>query len=72
VILEVFFADLLQGKESRYPKEVQCDMTGIEENVKFMREKAKATGTPVMILPDGRVINGFMTTGQLEELLLDR
>lgn len=68
-ILQMFFNDILANKNPKYPKDVNCDMSDVEANVRFMQKEVKATGTPVMIMPDGKVINGYMSAEEIEDIL---
>lgn len=54
------------GKKS-IPKP-KCETTALDENIK-LAEKLGITGTPTMIMPDGRVISGKRDAKTLKELV---
>lgn len=50
--------------------EAKCDIAAVDRNVEFGR-KYKITGTPTMILPDGRRVPGAIAAQDVEKLLAD-
>ena len=57
--------DAFAGKELPEPK---CKSKAVEETARLARELG-ITGTPAMVLPDGRVISGYMQADALHKLL---
>lgn len=57
--------DAYDKKQLPKPK---CETSAIEENIK-LAEKLGITGTPALILPDGRVITGYKDAKALIELV---
>lgn len=70
VLIDKLFADLLEGKGNASVPKASCDNFGvIDMAFKFGSEELKINGTPVFILPDGRLIQGYMDYEALKELL---
>ena len=57
--------DAFAGKELPKPK---CETTVIDENIK-LAEKLGITGTPAMILSDGKVVPGYKDAKALIEMI---
>jgi thiol:disulfide interchange protein DsbC len=58
---------MLRGKAA---PEAKCDVAAVTRNVEFGR-KYRLTGTPTMILPDGRRVPGAIPAQDIEKLLAD-
>jgi len=58
---------MLRGKAA---PDAKCDIAAVTRNVEFGR-KYKLTGTPTMILPDGRRVPGAISAQDVEKLLAD-
>ncbi len=62
----------LELLESAYDKKpipkAKCETTAVDENMK-LAEKLGITGTPTMIMPDGRIISGKRDAKTLKELI---
>ena len=57
--------DAFEGKD--VPK-VECETKVLDENIK-LAEKLGISGTPAIILPDGRVVPGYMDAQNLLKLM---
>ncbi|KJU83739.1 thiol:disulfide interchange protein DsbC [Candidatus Magnetobacterium bavaricum] len=53
--------DVFAGKELPEPK---CDTSAIDDNIK-LAEKLGLTGTPAVVMPDGRVLRGAFKADDL-------
>ncbi|MCX8031340.1 MAG: DsbC family protein [Thermodesulfovibrionales bacterium] len=61
--------ELLENAFDKKPiPKAKCDTTAIDDNIK-LAEKLGITGTPTIILPDGRVIPGYKDAKSLKELI---
>lgn len=60
-----FLEDNFEGKQIPKPS---CEAKEIDENIK-LAEKLGITGTPTIIMPDGRVFQGFFTADKLLSLI---
>ena len=69
-ITEKLFSDLLAGKktETLLP-DSKCDMSGLERVKRFGADVLGIRETPVILLPNGNVIRGFVDKKQLEGIL---
>lgn len=57
--------DAFEKKQLPKPK---CETSAVDENIK-LAEKLGISGTPALILPDGRIIPGYKDAKTLIELL---
>jgi thiol:disulfide interchange protein DsbC len=57
--------DAFQNKPLPKPK---CKTTALDENIN-LAEKLGITGTPALILPDGRVITGYRDASALKQII---
>jgi len=62
---EKMLDDAFAGKELPAPS---CKSDGVDETMK-LADRLKVQGTPTMILPDGRMVSGFMEADALLSLL---
>ncbi len=46
----------------------KCETTAVDENIK-LAEKLGISGTPVLVMPDGRLISGYREAKALKELI---
>ncbi len=61
--------ELLENAFDKKPiHKAKCETTAVDENMK-LAEKLGITGTPTMIMPDGRVISGKRNAKTLKELV---
>lgn len=61
--------ELLENAFDKKPvPKAKCETTAVDENMK-LAEKLGITGTPTMIMPDGRVISGKRDAKTLKELV---
>jgi thiol:disulfide interchange protein DsbC len=67
--VEGFFKAILENKKVDLPQEKKCDGSALDRVKQYGANTLKIKGTPVMVLPDGRVINGYMTKKELEDIL---
>ncbi len=61
--------DLLENAfEKKALPKAKCETTAIDENIK-LAEKLGISGTPAIIMPDGRLISGYRDAKTLKELV---
>lgn len=61
--------ELLENAFDKKPlPKAKCETTAVDENIK-LGEKLGISGTPAIILPDGRVISGYREAKVLKELI---
>jgi len=63
------YAGLLEGKLLDVSRAECSEFSSIDKAVKYGNEVLKIKGTPVLILPDGRVIDGYIDSATLGDLL---
>lgn len=67
--VERLFKGLVGNKVLDLTSKKKCQPAGLERVKHYGAETLKIKGTPLLVLPDGRVIEGFVTKKELEGIL---
>lgn len=67
--LDGLFKGIVENKPFDLPHSKKCDVSGLDRTKQYAIDKLKLKGTPLMILPDGRVVDGFVTKKDMEQLI---
>ena len=67
--LDGLFKGILENKPFDLPHSKKCDVSGLDRTKQYALNRLKLKGTPLMILPDGRAVDGFVTKKDLEQMI---
>jgi thiol:disulfide interchange protein DsbC len=67
--MEGLFKGILENKPFDLPKAKKCDISGLDRIKRYGINTLKLKGTPLIVLPDGRVIDGFVSKKDLEDVI---
>ena len=68
IVCEKSLALLEDAFEKKAIQKAKCDASALQENIK-LAQRLGISGTPAIILPDGRVIPGYKDAKSLIELI---
>ena len=69
-IAEKFFSDLIENKKADILlPDPKCDVSGLERLKRYGNDVLGIQETPVIVLPDGKVIRGFVSKKELDDIL---
>jgi len=69
-IAEKLFSDLIENKKTdTLLPDSKCDVSGLERLKRYGNDVLGIKETPVIVLPDGKVIRGFVSRKALEDIL---
>ena len=72
-MVESIFKNILDNKKvAEAAPGVKCDTSVLDRVKHYATETLKVKGAPTMILPDGRVIDGFLSKKELEDILSNK
>jgi thiol:disulfide interchange protein DsbC len=69
IMVDILFKSLLDSQKVKFQPAAKCDTSGLDRIKHFTQNVLKAKGAPTMVLPDGRVIEGFLAKNDIEDIL---
>jgi len=68
IVCEKSFALLEDAFEKRELPKPKCETSAVDENTK-LAEKLGISGTPALILPDGKIVRGYLDAKTLTNMV---
>ena len=71
-VIENSFRNALENNNPSSESQQKCDISGLERVKQYAVNVLKIKTTPVMLMPDGSSIEGFVSNREIEDILFNR